>query len=67
MMFAEQFELITKFVDGSVGLDIYPTYAEAFDAAILKASSELPKETVLCFQINKSFVNKVLQESTADS
>lgn len=64
-MFVEQFELITRFADNSVGLDIFPTYGEAYDAAILKAASDLPNETVVCFQINKSFVNAAIKHADA--
>lgn len=60
MKFEEQFELLCKFKDGSVGLDVYSTYEEAYDAAILKAASQLPDEVLVCFQINKSYVNKAL-------
>lgn len=66
MCFVEQFELIIKFVDGSIGIDVYPTYGEAYDAAVLKAASELPNETVICFQIIKSYLNTALKTNVEE-
>lgn len=61
MKIEKQFELICRFKDNSIGVDVYPTYDEAYDAAIMKAASMLPEESLVCFQINKSFVNTAIK------
>lgn len=66
MLFKVQYELIIKYVNGNVVLfGIYETYGEAFDAACLEASSQLPTETVSAFQITKTFANKAVDASSA--
>lgn len=58
MRFKEIFDVIILGTDGvPYSLDNFDSYEAAYDAAILKASEELPKETVRRFSIVKRFVN----------
>ena len=67
MQFVPQYELVIKYTDGRVVLyDVFPTYAEAYDAAVNVAASGLPdRETVIAFQIINSFKNVAAKEVVA--
>ena len=58
MQIEAAYEVVVQSVDNKIYvLGIYETYAEAYDAAVLDAAKELPKETVKSFMINDIYIN----------
>lgn len=66
MRFVEKFEVACVLGNNDiVGAGVFDSYEEANDAAILKASEELPKETVKFYTINKFYANDAFVKNDA--
>ena len=64
MLIKEKFEPICRLHDDTIiSLGLFDSYGEAYDAAIIRAASQLPNETLKVFQINKVYVNIALEEN----
>ena len=58
MQIVEKYEPIVRLIDDRVvDLGLYATRAEAIDAALRLAISELPTETVKAYEIRKCYIN----------
>ena len=61
MQFVKQFELVIVFTNNqAIIYGVYESYEEAYDAAIIEASKNLPIENVKGFTINETYLNKAV-------
>lgn len=64
MMFLEKYEAIIRMIDNTQrATQLFDTYDEANDAALLVAMEKLPEESVVAYQVNRVYVNEVLLPS----
>ena len=62
MRFIEVYEPMLRMDDDSViSLGLFASYELANDAAVLKASEQLPNETVKAYEIHKVYINEALK------
>ena len=58
MRFVEKYECTCLGLDDKAfSLGLYDTYEEAKDHGLLQASTNLPKESIKAFRIDKLFIN----------